>query len=248
LELLFLLRIGPWFTKNTLERTRETQCSPWAWGRRLWPNLGGSGGGFGRGRGREGRGAHHGSVCGRRWGGKALGGDLRRWPAVPAAGAPTPAWRTARLAHWRHGQVRGTVGKALGWFFGAATTRGQDLASAQHWPDWLLGGLCGNDWCATFIGRAQRRDADLNATVRRPSWLACAWDRRRTAGHLGADEYGTTRAPTWRARVPRRQAQRGTGCSCLEAVGPGPHGRWGGGTRSARRRDARQIAGALAVL
>jgi hypothetical protein len=32
LELLFLLRICPWFTKNTLERTRETQCSPWAWG------------------------------------------------------------------------------------------------------------------------------------------------------------------------------------------------------------------------
>jgi hypothetical protein len=31
LEFLFLSRIGPWFTKNTLERTREMQCSPWAW-------------------------------------------------------------------------------------------------------------------------------------------------------------------------------------------------------------------------
>jgi hypothetical protein len=31
LELLFLSQIGPWFTKNTLERTRERQCSPWAW-------------------------------------------------------------------------------------------------------------------------------------------------------------------------------------------------------------------------
>jgi hypothetical protein len=30
LELLFLLRIGPWFTKNTLERMKETQCSPLA--------------------------------------------------------------------------------------------------------------------------------------------------------------------------------------------------------------------------
>jgi hypothetical protein len=50
-----------------------------------------------------------------------------------------------------------------------------------------------------------------------------------------------------RAHVPRRQARRGTGCSCLEAMEPGPHGR-GGGTRSARRRDGRQIAGALAAL
>jgi hypothetical protein len=31
LELLFLSRIGPWFTKNTLELMKETQCSPWAW-------------------------------------------------------------------------------------------------------------------------------------------------------------------------------------------------------------------------
>jgi hypothetical protein len=30
LEVLFLLRIGPWFTKNTLERMKETQCSPLA--------------------------------------------------------------------------------------------------------------------------------------------------------------------------------------------------------------------------
>jgi hypothetical protein len=45
-------------------------------------------------------------------------------------------------------------------------------------------------------------------------------------GPLGARRrYGATRAPTRRARVPRRQARRGTGCSCLEAVGSGPHGR-----------------------
>jgi hypothetical protein len=32
LELFSLLQIGLWFTKKTLERMRETQCSPWAWG------------------------------------------------------------------------------------------------------------------------------------------------------------------------------------------------------------------------
>jgi hypothetical protein len=31
LELSFLLQTGPWFTKKTLERMREMQCSPWAW-------------------------------------------------------------------------------------------------------------------------------------------------------------------------------------------------------------------------
>jgi hypothetical protein len=30
LELFSLLQIGPWFMKKTLERMRETQCSPWA--------------------------------------------------------------------------------------------------------------------------------------------------------------------------------------------------------------------------
>jgi hypothetical protein len=30
LEFLFLSRIGPWFTKNTLEITKEKQCSPLA--------------------------------------------------------------------------------------------------------------------------------------------------------------------------------------------------------------------------
>jgi hypothetical protein len=93
-------------------------------GRRGSPELGGSGGALGRGRGGGGRGAHHGPVCGRRRGGKDAG-EVGRWSSAAAAtGAPAPARRTTGLGHQRHGQVRGDVGKALGWFFGAGTTRG----------------------------------------------------------------------------------------------------------------------------
>jgi hypothetical protein len=57
LELLFLSRIGPCFTKNTLELMKEKQCSPWAWRAarlveigplrwRPWPGMG-----WGRSRG-----------------------------------------------------------------------------------------------------------------------------------------------------------------------------------------------------
>jgi hypothetical protein len=84
---------------------RETQCSPWPWRRRFRPKLGGSGGGFGRGRSGEGRGAYHGSVCAHGRGREALGGGLRRWPAVPAAGGSAPVRWTARAGHPRHGEA-----------------------------------------------------------------------------------------------------------------------------------------------
>jgi hypothetical protein len=109
LELLFLSQVGPWFTKNTLERTRETQCSPWPWRRRFRPKLGGSGGGFDRGRSGEGRGAYPQPVCGHRWaeGRRQLAG---RWRiGSVAAASPAPAVSRSGKRHGWHREVVGAV-------------------------------------------------------------------------------------------------------------------------------------------
>jgi hypothetical protein len=248
---LFLVRIGPWFTKNTLERTKETQCSPWPWRRRFRPKLGGSGGGFGRGRGGEGRGAYHGSVCAHERGREALGGGLRRWPAMPAAGASAPARWTTWLGHQRHREAVWGWVKSLGCYgkVGLQRTGGEGGPSAE-----CTGGRrqrAEERSAAALIAGgsfSSPRSKDPAFTPQYGSHprLACAGTGD---GPLGARlRYGAARAPTRRTRVPRRQARRVAGCSCLEAVGPGPHGCRGGVTRSARRRDARQIASALAAL
>jgi hypothetical protein len=55
--------------------------------------------------------------------------------------------------------------------------------------------------------QARRRDAASMPRYGDRRRLACGENRRRTAGHLGADVYGAARAPTRRAHVPRRQAR-----------------------------------------
>jgi hypothetical protein len=93
------------FADRPSGRKFRLQLGPWRHGRWWELNSGEGKARLGRERSGDGRGAHRGSICGRRRGGKALGGGLRRWPAVPAAGASAPARWTARLAHWRPGKV-----------------------------------------------------------------------------------------------------------------------------------------------
>jgi hypothetical protein len=93
---------------------RETQCGPWHGGRRGSLELGGSGGALDRGRGGEGRGAHQGLICAHSWGREALGGGLRRWPAVPAAGASAPVKGRHRQCIPRYGEVVWGYVKLLG--------------------------------------------------------------------------------------------------------------------------------------
>jgi hypothetical protein len=104
LELLFLLQIGPWFTKKTLERMRETQLGPWPWRRQLRPKLGGSGGGFGRGRGGEGRGAYQQPVCGAEER-RQLAGQRRTGSTAAAGSAPADSQSGKRQG--RHREVVG---------------------------------------------------------------------------------------------------------------------------------------------
>jgi hypothetical protein len=82
---------------------RETQCGPWHGGRRGSLELGGSGGALDRGRGGEGRGGR-----------EALDGGLRRWPAVPAAGASAPVKGRHRQCIPRYGEVVWGYVKLLG--------------------------------------------------------------------------------------------------------------------------------------
>jgi hypothetical protein len=204
---------------------------------RVW-----SGKGWGRTR------AYHGSVCAHGRGREALGGGLRRWPAVPAAGASAPARWTARLGHQQHGEAVWSWVKSLGRYgrVGLQRTAGEGGPSAER---------IGSRW-----QRAEERsaaaliagDSFSSPRSKDPTFTPQYGDHPRLActgtgdGPLGARLwYGAARTLTRRARVPRRHAWRVTGCSCLEAVGPGQHGRRGGGTRSTRRRDATQIAGAL---
>jgi hypothetical protein len=129
---LSLLQIDPWFTKNTLERRKRTQCSPWAWraarlagiGRlrwRPWP-----GKGWGRTR-------SSGSICAHRRGRDALGGGLRRWPAVPAAGAYAPVeGRRLQCVQW-HGEVVWGRVKLLGRLVGGGRVGISELAVGDRW-------------------------------------------------------------------------------------------------------------------
>jgi hypothetical protein len=85
LELFSLLQIGPWFTKKTLERMREMQCSPWALRavrlagigriqRRSWP--------------------------GKRWGRTRGSPAVDLWPKI-GGGAPAAGWAAVCKEHDR---------------------------------------------------------------------------------------------------------------------------------------------------
>jgi hypothetical protein len=85
--------------------------------------LGGFGGALGQGRGGGGRGAHRGSVCGLRRGGKAAGEGERRWLAAAATGAPAPARRRRRQCNQRHEEVVWGCVKSLGCLVGGGRVR-----------------------------------------------------------------------------------------------------------------------------
>jgi hypothetical protein len=108
LEFLLLSRIGPWFTKNTLEIKKEKQCSPLAMEAAVPAEIGRLRWLFRPGRSGKETGAHRGSICGRRRGGKAPGGGSQRWQAVSAAGASASVKRRRR--RWRPTARGGGVG------------------------------------------------------------------------------------------------------------------------------------------
>jgi hypothetical protein len=108
------------FALRPLERNRGSQCGPWPSGRRGSGQCRRTGGAPVRGRSGERRGAHWGSICGRRQGGKAPGGGSWRWPAVPATGASAPVEGRRRqcIQSARGGGVGSCeVARALGWWW-----------------------------------------------------------------------------------------------------------------------------------
>jgi hypothetical protein len=106
---------------------------------------------------------------------------------------------------------------------------------------------------AAFIARrlllfASKQGPCIYPAVRRPSSTCVRRDRRRTAGHLGADEYGAVRRCGLRSEGG---SVKGTNGPDLEAVGSDPARtlrRARLPERGAWRRNVRQLAGALAAL
>jgi hypothetical protein len=169
LELLFLLQIGPWFTKNTLEITKEKQCSPLAieaavpaeigrlrW--RVWP-----GKEWGRKRGSPGLDLwpETGRKSSRRRP-AAVAGGTRRWSfcsctvdrmvGTPTARAGSGDRRVGAWAvPWRrnHARLALVVGAAL------AGPAARSLREDSR--------------CAAFIAKTPRRNTGFNAAVRRPA-------------------------------------------------------------------------------
>jgi hypothetical protein len=106
LELSILLRIGPWFTKNTLERTKETQCSPLAMEAAVPAEIGRL-----RWRIRPGK----------EWGRKRGSPGLDLWPETRRKGA---RWRLAAVAG--AGASAPVEGRRRRW---CPTTRGGGVGS-----------------------------------------------------------------------------------------------------------------------
>jgi hypothetical protein len=109
LEVSFLLWIGARFANKTLERSRCSQCSPWAWRaarpakipviwRRSRPRKGRRGGSR----------AHRQPVCGRCWGRGGSGGGVRRRRSLECRSSEHDglAWATHDL-----GSSMGALGK-----------------------------------------------------------------------------------------------------------------------------------------
>jgi hypothetical protein len=174
---LFLPEIGPWFTKNTLERKREMQFSPWAWRARDSSELGDSGGALGRGRGGEGRGAYQLSICGRGWveERRQLAGR-RCTVSTAAAGSALVSFRPG-MNRARHREVVGGLGRLRNALAcGDIGRKGRLLGGAHSSAAGMSCDVCEEHGERSSIGKAQRRDASFNAAVRLPSCLACARD------------------------------------------------------------------------
>jgi hypothetical protein len=207
----------------------------------------GSGGGFGWGRSGEGRGAHRGSICGRRRGGKAPGGGSRRWPVVPAAGAPASVEGRRRRWRPRRGEVVWGRVELLGRLAGggrvelsklAVGHRGRTTASACAWAACCAGlnrrpALCLHDegtrrlispiWRQPRQARSAGSRATDRWTVRsgRTARHACLDDSSRSevAGTKGTDDSRLEVVGSEPARTPRRQsAQRAAQVSVRKVV------------------------------
>jgi hypothetical protein len=93
------------FADRPSEQKFRLQLGPWRHGRWWELNSGEGKARLGRERVGECLGAHLRLICAHRWGREAPGGGLRRWPAVPAAGAPVPVEGRRWWWHPRHGEV-----------------------------------------------------------------------------------------------------------------------------------------------
>jgi hypothetical protein len=159
---------------NTLERTRETQCSPWAWraarltgiGRlrwRPWP-----GKGWGKTRGLPT------AICGRGWVEERRQLAGRRRTVSTVATGSVPASFQPGTNRGRHREVVGGLGRLRNAL--ACGDIGRSGGSSVGRAGSATGMSCGvreGHGERSFIGRAQRRDTGFNVVVRRPSCLAC---------------------------------------------------------------------------
>jgi hypothetical protein len=242
------------FADRPSRRKFRLQLGPWRHGRRWELNSGEGKARLGRERVGECSGAHRGSICGRRRGGKALGGGLQRWPAVLAAGTPVPVegrrrrWCPTtrggsgdrRVGAWGVPWRRNHARLALGVGVALAGPAACALHENGRCASWLMRGM---------YRQAQRWDTSFNAAVRRPA-STCV--RREPASNSWTSRSGRVRRRT-RSHVTGSRSQatgaRGTGGSRLETVGHGPArtSRWRGGRRVAQpgRQNARRAGGAL---
>jgi hypothetical protein len=201
--------------------------------------LGGSGCGFGRGRSGEGRGAHRGSICSRRRGGKAPGGGSRRWPTVPSAGAPAPVEGRRRRWRPRHGEVVWGRVELLGCLAGGGRVelsklvvghRGRTAASSCAWAAGCAGlnsrpAPCLHDEGTRRLNSPVRRRPRQGRSAR--SRVTDRWTVHggHTARHVRLDDSS-------RFEVA---GAKGTNDSRLEAVGSEP-------ARTPRRRSVQRAA------
>jgi hypothetical protein len=159
--------------------------------------------GFGRGRSGEGRGAHHGSVCGRRRGGKAPDGGSWWWPAVPAAGAPAPVEGTRRRWRPQHGEVVWGRVEMLGRLAGGGRVELSKLAVGHR--ERTAASACA--WAAGCTGLNSRpapcRHDEGNTPALTPQYGA-GLGRRAQQG-VGDGPLGSTRRPYGATRAPRRR-------------------------------------------
>jgi hypothetical protein len=181
------------------------------------------------------------------------------WPQVgrgaPAAGRPAAHRERGRgepysggLSVWEEAQVaqggcRGRVELRGGGGLRRNGRRSGTFVGRTGRAAGVCCGLRGAGRCATFIGRAQRRDARLQCRGT-AAILTCVCTRlQRTAGHSAAVRRGTRS----HAAGSRSQA---TGAKGNWLLVPRGSRAWPARTprrRNARRRDARQAAGALAA-
>jgi hypothetical protein len=169
---------------------------------------------------------------------------------VPAARAPTPVEGRRRRWRTRHGEVVWGRVELLGCLAGGGRVELSKLAVGHR--GWTAASACA--WAAGCAGLNSRPAPCLHdeGTCRLNSPVRCRPQQVRSTGSQATDRWTVRGGRTaWHARLDDSSrsevaGMKGTDDSRLEAVGSEPAHT--SRRRSARRRDAKKIAGALAAL